>query len=91
MTWRNIVGYGATDIFGNGSLAVVGTWMLYFYTTFGGLTPMQAGSILAIARIADSIISPLMGYLTDNFGKTRLGKRFGRRRFFLLAAAPLDR
>ena len=30
-----------------------------------------------------------MGYLTDNFGKTRLGKRFGRRRFFLLIGIPL--
>ncbi|WP_163420320.1 MFS transporter, partial [Escherichia coli] len=35
------------------------------------------------------ISNPLMGYLTDNFGKTRLGKRFGRRRFFLLIGIPL--
>lgn len=86
---RNIIGYGTTDIFGNGSLAVVGTWMLYFYTTFCGLTPIQAGSILAIARVADSLISPAMGYITDNFGNTRLGKKFGRRRFFILLACPL--
>ncbi|MCO7124723.1 MFS transporter [Sporolactobacillus shoreicorticis] len=87
--WRNIIGYGAADVFGNGALAVVSTWMLFFYTTFCGLSPIEAGSILAIARVVDSFISPVMGNITDHFGSTRLGKRFGRRRFFLLLACPL--
>lgn len=30
-----------------------------------------------------------MGYITDNFGNTWLGRRFGRRRFFLLLSSPL--
>ncbi|GAA3330704.1 hypothetical protein GCM10020331_084330 [Ectobacillus funiculus] len=30
-----------------------------------------------------------MGYITDNFHKTKLGRRFGRRKFFILAAIPL--
>jgi len=30
-----------------------------------------------------------IGYLSDNFGKTRPGKRFGRRRFFILLDVPL--
>ncbi|MFT8607940.1 MAG: MFS transporter [Liquorilactobacillus ghanensis] len=86
---RNIIGYGATDVFGNGALAVVSTWMLFFYTSFGGLTAIEGGSILAIARVCDAFISPIMGYFTDHFGNTRLGKKFGRRRFFLLAGIPL--
>lgn len=89
LSLKNIIGYGAADIFGNGAMTVASTWMLFFYTSFGGLSPVQAGSILAIARICDSFISPLMGYLTDHFGNTKLGQRFGRRRFFLLAAIPL--
>ncbi|MCH4171858.1 MAG: MFS transporter [Lactobacillus sp.] len=89
VNWGNIVGYGAADLFGNGALAVASTWMLFFYTEFGGLSPALAGSILAIARVADSFISPLMGYLTDHFGATKMGRRFGRRRFFLLLAIPL--
>ncbi|HJE97815.1 MAG TPA: MFS transporter [Ligilactobacillus acidipiscis] len=87
--WWNIVGYGATDIFGNGALMVVSTWMLFFYTNFGGLNGVEAGSILAIARVADAFISPVVGYMTDHFGATKLGKKFGRRRFFLLAGVPL--
>ncbi|MFB9769223.1 MFS transporter [Lactiplantibacillus modestisalitolerans] len=89
LKWFNIAGYGAADIFGNGALTVASTWMLFFYTSVGGLSPIAAGSILGIARVCDSFISPLMGYLTDHFGNTWLGRKFGRRRFFLLAAVPL--
>ncbi|NMM93096.1 MFS transporter [Bifidobacterium oedipodis] len=88
-TWTTIVGYGAGDLFMNGAMAVVATWMLFFYVNVGGLSAVAAGSILAIARVADSFISPLMGYITDHFGQTRLGRRFGRRRFFILIGIPL--
>ena len=30
-----------------------------------------------------------MGYISDNFYNTRLGRRFGRRRFFILLGIPL--
>lgn len=82
------IGYGVTDIFGGGSMALIGTWLLFFYTTFCGLSMLEASSIFAIARIIDAVLSPIMGYITDKFGTTRLGKRFGRRRFFLLISAP---
>lgn len=85
---KNIIGYGSTDLFGNGAMAVTGAWILYFYTTFCGLSPVQAGIIFAVARIVDGIFSPIMGYITDNFGQTTLGKRFGRRRFFILLGIP---
>lgn len=89
LTWKNFIGYGATDLFGGGFLAVMGAWMLYFYTTFCGISPIAAGSIIAIARIVDAIASPTMGYITDSFGRTKLGKKFGKRRFFLLLGMPL--
>jgi oligogalacturonide transporter len=83
------IGYGVTDLFGGGAFAVIGTWLLFFYTTYCGLTVLEAGSIFAIARIIDAILSPVMGYITDNFGNTWLGRKFGRRRFFLLISSPL--
>ncbi|MEY6760533.1 MFS transporter [Kluyvera ascorbata] len=83
------IGYGVTDLFGGGAFAVIGTWLLFFYTTYCGLSVLEAGSIFAIARIIDAILSPVMGYITDNFGNTWLGRRFGRRRFFLLISSPL--
>ncbi len=83
------IGYGLTDIMGGGAFTVIGAWLLFFYTTFVGLSPIQAASIVAIARIVDAIVSLFMGSFTDHFYKNRLGKRFGRRRFFLLIGSPL--
>ena len=79
---RHQLAYGGGNLLGSGALAISGAWLLYFYTTFCGLTLIEASFIFSVASIIDAISNPLMGYLTDNFGKTRLGKRFGRRRFF---------
>lgn len=83
------IGYGVTDIMGGGAFTVIGAWLLFFYTTFVGLSPVEAASIVAIARIVDAIVSLFMGSFTDHFYKRYLGKKFGRRRFFLLIGAPL--
>ncbi len=83
------IGYGLTDLMGGGAFTIIGAWLLFFYTTYAGLTPVEAASIVAIARIVDAIASLFIGSVTDNFFKNSLGKRFGRRRFFLLAGAPL--
>lgn len=81
--------YGSNDFLGAGAMAVISGWILFFYTTFCGLTPVQAAAIFAIARLLDAVASPLIGYVSDHFHRTRLGKRFGRRRFFVLLAIPL--
>lgn len=85
----NYIAYGAGDFLGAGTTALTAVWLLYFYTTFCGLTPIEATFIFAMARILDAVVSPLMGYFTDNFGATWLGKRFGRRKFFILLGIPL--
>lgn len=86
---RNYVAYGLNDVLGAGSMAVISGWLIFFYTTFCGLSAVEGASIFAIARILDAIASPLIGHVSDNLNKTRLGRRFGRRRIFLLAAIPL--
>ena len=85
----NYTAYGLGDVLGAGSMAVISTWVLFFYTTYCNLGPLQAGIIFASARILDAVASPLIGYLSDNADSTRLGRRFGRRRIFLLIAIPL--
>lgn len=86
---RHQLAYGGGNLLGSGALAISGAWLLYFYTTFCGLTLIEAAFIFSVASIIDAISNPLMGYLTDNFSRTKLGKRFGRRRFFLMLGAPL--
>ena len=84
----NYFAYGSGDFLGVGTTALTAAWLLYFYTTFCGLTPIEATFIFATARVLDAVVSPLMGFLTDNFGSTWLGKRFGRRKFFILLGIP---
>ncbi|HDG8096105.1 TPA: MFS transporter [Klebsiella oxytoca] len=83
------IGYGLTDIMGGGAFTVIGAWLLFFYTTFVGLSPLEAASIVAVARIVDAVVSLFMGSFTDHFYKNYLGRKFGRRRFFLLIGTPL--
>lgn len=86
---RNYLAYGSNDVLGAGSMAVISGWVLIFYTQFCGLSAGQAATIFAVARILDAVASPMIGYISDHFGTTWLGQRFGRRRFFILAAIPL--
>jgi oligogalacturonide transporter len=81
--------FGLVDMMGGGAFAIIGSFLLFYYTTFAGLTPVQGASIVAIARFVDAIFSLSMGSITDNFYKNKLGQKFGRRRFFMLIGAPL--
>jgi oligogalacturonide transporter len=83
------VGYGLVDLMGGGAFTIIGAFLLFFYTTFAGLSPIEGASIIAIARVVDAVASLFIGSMSDNFYKTKLGKLFGRRRFFLLIGAPL--
>jgi oligogalacturonide transporter len=81
--------YGSNDFLGAGAMSIIGFWILFFYTTFCGLTAAEAGIIFVVARLLDAFFSPVIGYVSDHFHRTRLGRRFGRRRFFILLAVPL--
>ena len=86
---KTSIGFGLTDMMGGGAFTIIGAWLLFFFTTFAGLTPVEGASIIAIARIVDAIVSLFMGSFSDNFFKFKLGRKYGRRRFFLLLGAPL--
>lgn len=89
ITLRHTLGYGSANLLGSGALAISGAWLLYFYTTFCNLSVVEAATIYSVASILDAISNPVMGYISDNFYNTRLGRRFGRRRFFILLGIPL--
>ncbi|MFV0560593.1 MAG: MFS transporter [Enterococcus sp.] len=81
--------YGSGNLLGSGALAISGAWLLYFYTTFCHLSIVQATLIFSISTYLDVLLNPLMGFVTDNFYATKLGRRFGRRRFFIMIGIPL--
>lgn len=37
---KNMLAYGGGDFFGGGSFAVLGLWLMFFYTTYAGLSPV---------------------------------------------------
>jgi oligogalacturonide transporter len=67
--WYNLVAYGSNDVLGAGSMAVISTWILIFYTSFCGLSAAQATIIFGVARVLDAFTSPTIGYLSDNIGR----------------------
>lgn len=85
----NYIAYGSNDFLGAGAMSIIGLWVAFFYTTYCGLTVAEAGLIVVAARLLDAFFSPLIGYISDHFHHTWLGKKFGRRRFFILLAIPL--
>ena len=84
MTLRTRLGYGAGDLGGNLFFTVVSFHLLIFFTDTVGLSPALTGLAFTAARLWDAVTDPLMGALSD-----RTRTRWGRRRPYLLAGAPL--
>ena len=57
---------------------------MFFYTAACDIPAVQAGLIFTVARLIDAVGNPVMGFISDNFGRNAIGRRFGRRRFFIL-------
>lgn len=88
-TWVNYWGWGSGDMLGAGAQAVITGWLFYFFTTFCGLTAVEAGLILGLPRLLEAITCPLIGYISDNLRHTWIGRKVGRRKVFLLITIPL--
>lgn len=86
--WTKL-GYGFGNFIGGGALSISSAWLLFFYTTFCDLPVWEGTMIFTIGTYLDVIENPLMGFITDNFYNTRLGRKFGRRRFWILLTVPL--
>lgn len=80
------LGFGVFSFFSISMQGLVGAWLLFFYTTFCGLSAGQGATIFLVGRVADAIASLIMGNISDNIYKSKLGRMFGRRHIFILAA-----
>ena len=89
VTFITRLGYGSGNLVGSGALAISAAWLTIFYTTYCGLSMAQATFIYSFALIADVIMNPIAGFISDAFNNTKLGRKFGRRRFFILMAVPV--
>jgi oligogalacturonide transporter len=82
---KNMFAYGIGDLFGGGSFFIIGTLFMVFLTDVVGLSPVEAGTIVALGKIWDALLDPTIGHISDNLTTKR-----GRRRiFFLLGIIPV--
>jgi oligogalacturonide transporter len=88
LEWKNIIGYSMYN-FAGGTDMIAAVWLMYFYTTFCDVSIVAVGVILTVTRFLTSLLSPIVGHISDNFYKNALGRKFGRRKFFLLVCIPL--
>lgn len=80
--------YGLTDLMGGGWNNIV-SGVIFAFVMSQGISPAFAGAITGIGRIFDALFSLFFGSITDGFYRTKLGKRFGRRHFFILLGGIL--
>ena len=77
--WPERISYGLSDAADNLVFQVMTTYLLFFYTDIFGLRPGDVAFLFLIARIADVVESPLVGWMID-----RTHSRFGKSRPFFL-------
>lgn len=75
--------YGMTDLMGGGWNNIV-SGVIFAFVLSQGISPAFAGAITGIGRIFDALFTLFFGAVTDKFYRTKLGKKFGRRHFFIL-------
>ncbi|MDR3337201.1 MAG: MFS transporter, partial [Treponema sp.] len=78
------LGYGCGDIFGGGGFLICNLLIFNFLVIVEGLSVVQASTIIFICKLWDGVTDPVMGFISD-----RTRTRFGRRRIYFLAGAPL--
>lgn len=82
--WPERISYGLSDAADNLVFQVMTTYLLYFYTDIFGLKAGDVAVLFLIARIADVIESPLVGFMID-----RTHSKYGKSRpFFLWFSLP---
>jgi GPH family glycoside/pentoside/hexuronide:cation symporter/glucuronide carrier protein len=72
--FREKLGYGLTVFANNPIQALLGSFLLIFYTDVVGLNPAAVATLFLVSRIIDGINDPITGYLLDHFPRVKMGK-----------------
>lgn len=83
LTIKNKMEYASAAFGDSASYAFIGTFLLFFLTTVAGIKPALAGTITVIGALWNTLMNPVIGYLSD-----RVATKWGRRRPFMFIMAP---
>jgi oligogalacturonide transporter len=86
--WTRL-GFGMGGMANSGALTFTHSYMVMFLSTQCGLSATEAALIASAAIYINAFLCPIMGFVADNFYATKVGRKFGRRRFWILLAIPM--
>ncbi|KAA8827700.1 MFS transporter [Bifidobacterium myosotis] len=84
----NAIGFALGDFYGGG-FGQLAVFLPVFWTKFAGLEIDQTQNIVGIATMVSAFAALVVGALSDNLYRYKFGRKFGRRRFFLIAGIPV--
>ncbi len=73
LSWRERIGYGLGDAGFNFYWAIIGSYLIFFYTDVFGITAAAAATMVLVVRVFDAFTDPAMGAIADQTN-TRWGK-----------------
>ena len=81
---KNKIAYSSAGVGDAAAYSFIGTYLLFFLTTVGHVSPALAGTIVALGSIWDVVNSLIIGFWSD-----KTTGKMGRRRPYLLAGASV--
>ncbi len=82
LSWRERIGYGLGDAGFNFYWAIIGSYLVFFYTDVFGIPAAAAATMVLVTKVIDAITDPIMGGLAD-----RTNTRWGKFRPYLIWGA----
>lgn len=73
-SFKEKLGYGIASMGDAVGYGLTSTFLLFFLTTIAGISPANAGTIVAVGALWNAIVNPVIGYYADMVN-TRFGKR----------------
>lgn len=84
LSLKHKLAYSSAAIGDAATYSIIGTFLMFFLTTVGHVSPVVAGTIIAVGSVWDVVGSLVIGYWSDHSAS-----RMGRRRPFLMTGATL--
>lgn len=82
LSWRERIGYGLGDAGFNFYWAIIGSYLVFFYTDVFGIGAAAAATMVTVTKVIDAVTDPLMGGIAD-----RTNTRWGKFRPYLIWGA----
>ena len=73
LSWTEKIGFGVGDAGFNFYWAIIGSYLVFFYTDVFGISAAAAATMVTVTKVVDAITDPIIGGIADRT-QTRWGK-----------------